>query len=303
MPPTEAQEIFSAHSRSFSLAARLFDHGTRGDIARLYRFCRQVDDLADASQDGEPERLDQIARALSAGEVTTSDPLAHDFLQLRRERQLPLGAALELVEALQQDCGPRALETEGDLIRFAYGVAGTVGLLMRPLLGAMDERAAPFAVDLGIALQLTNIARDVAEDAARDRFYLPAAWADPSTIRKALGAGEKSALVAVDQAVARTLSLAGSYYASARSGHWFIPPRNRRAVYFALCFYEAIGTKLLRRGSGAWTERTRLGTGEKLALGCAALPGYIARVRNEWSRPEPPIHDRRLHLALGPEKS
>lgn len=302
MHEDESQKIFATKSRSFSLAARLFPGEIRGGIARLYRFCRYVDDLADGSDRGEPERLGEIAVFFRSGTGRVDDPVVQDFLELAETFHLPLQAAAELTEALRADCGPCSLTSKADLIRFAYGVAGTVGLLLRPILGGTDERAAPFAIELGIALQLTNIARDVAEDAARDRFYLPSEWVGPSTLRKAIEARPSEAdeaVRAVDKAVASLLQLASEYYESARRGLWFIPPRNRRAVFFAAAFYQAIGTKLLRQGSGGWRERVHLGTLEKLIVAGAALPCYLRLGRAEWSRAEPPEHAAHLHLPLG----
>jgi phytoene synthase len=296
--PDDPQKIFERKSRSFSLAARLFSPGTRSDIARLYCFCRYVDDLADASARGEPERLDEIAETLGNDATETNDPIVQDFLDLAKNRGLPMAAAYELVEALRADCGPRNILTEDSLKCFAYGVAGTVGLLMRPILGADDARAAPFAIDLGIALQLTNIARDVSEDAARGRYYLPAEWVAPAEIRSAVDDANPDAIAAVDKAVGSLLELAGKFYQSARNGHGFIPPRNRLAVYFALHIYEAIGLKIQRKGSGAWRTRIHLGLLEKLGVAFAAIPGYFRYKRLVWDQPHPPVHSAALHSPL-----
>jgi len=209
-----------------------------------------------------------------------------------------LHAAAELVDASKDDCGARSIQTEAELIRFAYGVAGTVGLLMQELLGAGDAKAAPFAIDLGIALQLTNVVRDVAEDAARDRYYLPANLATPEDIEHALKTADPIASQKVDVAVERVLQVADRYYESALAGHWYIPPRNRRAIFFALSFYRAIGTKLRQSGSGAWCRRTHLGLFSKIRVGLAAYPNYRTRTVQEWSTEVPPQHERELHIAL-----
>ena len=292
----DPQAVFEKNSRSFSLAARLFTPQARLDSARLYRFCRYVDDLADDSHGGQPALLAEIKATLVSGQIS-DDPILADFIRLAEERRLSRPASIELVEALHRDCGPRAIPDERALIRFAYGVAGTVGLLMCPLLECEDPRATPFAIDLGIALQLTNIARDVAEDAARDRFYLPATWVAPKTIRQAIETGHPSAVAQVDQAVGQILALADVYYQSARAGHWFIPARNRLPIFLALSFYEGIGTKLLRNGHGAWLTRTRLDFLQKMAVAFRAIPSYL-RYRKRWNTEPAPTHARELHRAL-----
>lgn len=296
--PEHAQTIFRKKSRSFSLAAKLLTPETREDVARLYQFCRYIDDLADASMRGKPEHLGTLASELETDRQKTNDPVLNDFLELAKERSLPLEAARELVEASQTDCGPRRLQTEADLIRFAYGVAGTVGLLMCPLIGANDPRSTPFAIDLGIALQLTNIARDVAGDADRQRFYLPAEWVSPETVQRALKSEDPGAVRKVDQAVEKTLNIADHYYGSALLGHWFIPRRNRKAIFFALNFYRSIGEKMRRSGSGAWRKRTRLGLTGKLAAGISVWPHYRTMEHGLWSQNEPPRHSEYLHIPL-----
>lgn len=260
-------------------------------------FCRYVDDLADATEAGNQSALRKISDVLKGSEAAVDGTPEADFLELTRRRALPLRPSLELVDALEADCGPRWIKDEEELLRFTYGVAGTVGLLMCGLLGAQDPRAAPFAVDLGIALQLTNIARDVAEDAGRGRFYLPATWVSPETVRKALE-GDAEAVFDIDEAVLKTVALAERYYKSARQGLRFLPARNRRVVFLASVIYEAIGHKLIRTGSGAWRERTVVSQFAKIALTTAAVGRYAGWIRHGWSRSEAPKHDSSLHAAL-----
>ena len=260
-------------------------------------FCRYVDDLADATASGEQAELRRISSVLKSLRPAEKGTPVADYLELTRSRQLPLEPSLELMAALEADCGTRWIPDQQELLRFTYGVAGTVGLLMCGLLGARDPRAAPFAVNLGIALQLTNIVRDVAEDADRGRFYLPATWVSPETVRKAL-AGDAKSTIDTDDAILKTVALAELYYKSARQGLWFLPPRNRRVVFLASVIYEAIGYKLIRRGSGAWKQRTIVSQFAKVALTTAAVARYAGWNRSCWNQSQPPQHDDSLHAAL-----
>lgn len=293
----DSEAVFKKKSRTFSLAAKLFAAEDRQAISRLYGFCRATDDFADATQSGEGEQLDRVLADLSVPAGGDPHPVAGDFLALARERDLPIAAARALVLALREDCGPRQIESESELIRFAFGVAGTVGLLICPVLNVKDRRASAFAVDLGIAFQLTNIARDVAEDAGRERFYLPASWVLPEEIERAR-LGEAKAVVAVDRAVEKLLGLAEDYYSSALSGMYFIPRRNRRAIFMATMLYRQIGRKLLQRGSGAWRERIVVGGWEKAATVLASWPRYRRLKRGVWARAEPPVHASSLDAQL-----
>lgn len=290
---TEPEADFKRKSRTFSLAAMLFAAEDRQAIARLYAFCRALDDYADTTQTGDRKQLQRVLDNLSCELRDNTHPVARDFLLLARERELPLSAALALARALCEDCGPRRIESESELIRFAFGVAGTVGLLICPVLRINKLGALPFAVDLGIAFQLTNIARDVAEDASRGRFYLPSRWVSPMEIEKA-SKGENEAIVKVDRAVKKILDLAEKFYASALRGMFFIPARNRRAIFIATILYREIGHKSSRQGAGAWRKRMIVSPAEKGFALLQSIPLYRRLNRDVWMCAEPPTHDPRL---------
>lgn len=284
---SDSEALFQRKSRTFSLAARLFAKEDREAVARLYQFCRVMDDLADETGGGDPDQLEQISADLSDEGAARRHPLAMDFCALAHERHLPLKAAEILAAALREDCGPRAITSEPELIQFAFGVAGTVGLLICPVLGVQDDRALPFAADLGVAFQLTNIARDIAEDAARQRFYLPADWVAAQVVQKGLD-GDETAVAQVDEAVLKVLDLSEQYYGSALNGLWFLPRRNRRAVFLAAVLYREIGMRLRRQGSGAWYRRTTVGPMGKVSALLRMLPRYRRMKESIWCRHAPP---------------
>ena len=296
------EALFRKNSRSFSLAARLFDPRDQLAVARIYRFCRYLDDLADDTQEGDAESLDRARLRLTRKLDFHADSVEADWLRLAEERGMPLDPALTLIAALREDCGARSIKSADALVRFAYGVAGTVGQMLRYVIDAHDPRADPFAIDLGIGLQLTNVVRDISEDADRGRFYLPADWAEPAVIERAL-AGDDSAASVVDQAVHRTLALSEQYYQSARRGFAYIPHRNRRVIFLAAALYEAIGQKLLRSGSGSWRQRTVVGAAEKLAVVVRSLRDYQGWQSTTWSENPEPDHDAALHAALDQVRS
>ena len=150
------------------------------------------------------------------------------------EYHLPVEVIGSLVEGLMDDQAEEVLiEDEEDLIQYAYKVAGTVGLLMCCVLNTSNPKARPHAVDLGIAMQLTNIARDVIVDAKMGRRYLPGSWVNNMTPEQILAAadnpkGEDAALIS--SAVRRLLSLAEEYYASGRVGLSYLPARAHFAI-------------------------------------------------------------------------
>jgi 15-cis-phytoene synthase len=194
-----------------------------------------------------------------------------------------------LLRALRDDCGPRSIQTSEELIQFAYGVAGTVGQMLRYVIDAKNPGADAFAVDLGIALQLSNIMRDVAEDAIRGRFYLPAEWATPTTVQEAID-GHEDAIREVMAAIARTHSLAEGYYMSATKGMAYIPARNRRVIFFASALYREIGNKVLRVGLKSLSKRTMVTFPEKIRVGWCSIHGYWHWKKSRWKSDPKPIH-------------
>jgi len=253
-----SRAVLRRHARSFRVAARLLSEEQAADAAICYAFCREVDDLVDEASD--PERgLEALRRWREETRGTRpARPLILAWRALAARRNFPIEAGLRLIDAVGSDAGPVRVPDDHALLDYAMGVAGTVGLMMCGILGA-PASARPQAVDLGIAMQLTNIARDVAEDAARDRVYLPASRLALAGLRPAdvlTGAADPPALAAV---VRGLVDLAERYYASALAGMGRIPWRGRLAVAVAAGLYRAIGHAVVRRGAEATRTRTVLG--------------------------------------------
>ncbi len=262
----EALQIMRRHARSFDWAARFLAPSARGDTTLLYAFARIADDLADEPDLGPLEdRLASLA-TLKSGLLAAQGGNAwvNAVAQLRRQHALPVSLFECFLDSLQADAKPRSLRTEHDLLAFAYGVAGTVGLMMRPILGAAPS-ANPYALALGIAMQLTNVARDVVEDAVRERTYIPSNYGvSADDLRQPADAAARRRAFA---AIARALTLAEEFYTFAEGGLHLIPQRNRRAIRIALVLYRGIGRKILRRGPERyWRGRASLSVLEKMCL-------------------------------------
>lgn len=258
--------VLSTHARSFRWGALLLSPDARDDAAVLYALCRTVDDLAD--EGGPPEALDELREELSG--PRSPRPLAAAFLDVAARRDLPLDAAQELIRGVSSDRGRVRVADDRALLRYGYQVAGTVGLMMCGVLGVTDPIARAHAVDLGVAMQITNICRDVREDAAIDRVYLPAsrlraASVDPESL--VAGTADRAGVRAV---VADLLALAETWYASGEAGLRFIPRRNRLAIRVAGRLYRAIGRRLLRRGGDPLRGRVVVPAWEKLSLALGA---------------------------------
>ena len=263
-----ASETMKRNGKSFWFASMFLPRATALAAARLYAFCRTMDDLADALADDAvaPENrrtLSAVRDDLRRGE--TSEPLAADFLALARQYDLPLDAAGHLIATFIEDATTRLhVEDEGQLVCYCYGVAGTVGLLMAPILGAGGPDAQRAAIHLGIAMQMTNIARDVLEDAQNGRRYLPGSWVNDLSAREI--ASLSSVRKPVAHAVARLLDLADLYYASAATGFALIPAHTRKGVEIAATVYREVGVTLGRRQLAWWQGRVSVPWQRKLWL-------------------------------------
>jgi len=273
---TEAINNLAKYGRSFRLAGRLLPVAILNHAAELYTFCRAVDDLADETPDRTIAQHDLLALRAAILARDPSHRLAVPLLTLHRSHGVSLTAAVTLIDTVLQDLGPVLLADETAVLNYAYGAAGTVGMMMCAILDVSDKMATPYAIDLGIAMQLTNIARDVSADAASGRVYLPASWLPPGLGAAQLGAYPSE----VFAAVGRLLDLAADRYRNAARGYQYLPPRVRPAIRAAGQIYEEIGLGILRRGPAYLTaERYVVPMPRKLMLmaGCLVPDWRIRR--------------------------
>ena len=285
-----ARRILAHHSKSFAFAGRLLPGWCRDDAAALYAWCRRYDAV-----DGPG---DAVARATAIGQLRAelariygagveSDPVLAGFQEVVRRHALPRRHAEELVDGMAMDVGTVRYRTFDDLLLYCYRVAGTVGLMMARLMGVRDPSALRRAADLGIAMQLTNICRDVVEDAARDRVYLPA-----DILEACRRPGDPNG--DVGRAVAELLRRADVFYASADAGILALPARCALGIRAARLIYAEIGRVLARRHFDVRTGRAVVSRGRKIWLALRALVGGL------WALSAGLVRGRRVELERPP---
>ncbi|MET1755204.1 phytoene/squalene synthase family protein [Novosphingobium sp. RD2P27] len=298
-----AHQSIRKGSASFRAASRLFDRTTRERVWLLYAWCRACDDLADAQEHGGAlgENLDPEAALATIRTLTelafagtwTGDPAFDALGLLAREVPLTQAMAEDVIAGFALDAAEWRPRSETDLLRYCYHVAGAVGVMMATVMGvpAEDEDTLDRACDLGIAFQLNNIVRDVLEDDAADRRYLPVEW----NVEEDVPPGEitkphyRGALVRV---VGRACALARGYEASARVGAARLPFRQRWAILAAANIYGAIGREVERRGAHAWDHRVRTTRRQKLRMVLSAA--VEARRSGAAAAPTPALSRREL---------
>ena len=290
-------QSLAVNGRSFYWASLFLAPGARNRAAQLYAFCRVLDDLADGDiSDGEV-RLSRLQRALNSGHKGSDVPPSEwqPFLQETAFSKPVLSA---LVDGLVRDAGGSAcLDCERDLLRYAYRVAGTVGLLMCDVLDCHAPEAKDYAVDLGIAMQLTNIARDVLEDARMGRRYIPGEWVSdlsPEAICAAAASAHSLNHQRVTAAVARLLALADKYYQSGAQGYRYLPARARVSIAVAARVYREIGVQLA--GAGHSWHLGRQVTSRATKTRCSFQAAFSLLFERRDVQVEE--HDAALHAAL-----
>ncbi len=167
------QAITSEHSRTFYLASGLLPDDQRRATRALYAFCRVSDDLVDEETGDRASLMEAWRRRNSAGHTLRNDPVALAWSDARARYNVPSQYVAQLLAGVSRDLTQQRYETFADLADYCYAVASTVGLMTMHIVGYSGKEAVPYAVKLGVALQLTNILRDVAEDWRSGRLYLP----------------------------------------------------------------------------------------------------------------------------------
>jgi len=289
----DCREIIQKGSKSFSLAARLFEPATRDAAFFLYGWCRYCDDQVDqVGKDVDPAELSRRVEILKErtaaafGSAPQHEPVFIALQYIAQRYGIPAHYALELIEGMAMDARGTRYTTLKELLLYCYRVAGTVGLMMTHVMGLRDERALRHAADLGIAMQLTNIARDIVEDAGMGRIYLPLDWLREAEIDEEQIAApqhrEKLAMLTL-----RLLRQAEHYYRSGDEGLWHLSFRSACAVTVARHVYSEIGKRLIVKGPAAWDERTYVTGARKLWVVFRALAGLLpsapARLLRPWS--------------------
>ncbi|MGF6525347.1 phytoene/squalene synthase family protein [Variovorax sp. PvP013_2] len=308
-----AEQAIRQGSKSFAAAARLFDPATRDSAVKLYAWCRHCDDVIDGQSLGhgqvEGDRGDGAARIAELRALTRAacrgDPMTHPaFVGLQeivRTHGIPEHYLMEHLAGFAMDVDPDVrYESIDDTLRYAWRVAGVVGVMMALLMGTRGGDAVPASVldracDLGVAFQFTNIARDIVEDACIGRVYLPAQW-----LREAgLPVGDPAALArrehraALATVAARLVEAAEPYYRSSMTGIATLPIRSAWSIATARGVYRHIGHLVRERGARAWDQRAATSRWDKLrfvarggmvALLSRALPPR-SRAPQLWRRP------------------
>lgn len=283
-----SRERIEKGSKSFAAAARLFPPEVRAYAYMLYAWCRHCDDVIDGQelgfahaqsahdQDAALARLETLRESTRRALGGDWDELVFGALhRVAGERGLCEKHLFDHLDGFAMDVRGRRYRTLDDTLSYCYHVAGVVGVMMANIMNIRDEAILDRASDLGIAFQLTNIARDVMDDAAAGRVYLPEDWLEEAGVPPGQ-VNDPQYREAVYDVAERLLAEADRFYISARHGIASLPFRSAWAIALARFVYREIGFIVRRRGSGAWDNRARV-SGRRKLYGVARSLATIAR--------------------------
>jgi 15-cis-phytoene synthase len=295
--------LLKAGSKSFYAASLLLLGVARARSIVLYAFCRQVDDAVDEevtmrAQKSAVTRLRERVRSIYAHEVQHK-PVDRAFRAMVEDTSMPQAFPNALIEGMEWDANGFAPRTTSDIVAYSVRVAAVVGVMMTWLMGRREVNTLARACDLGIAMQLTNIARDIGEDARRGRVYLPQEWlyeeglTNAEVFALAKEGGEETLAPsekrrAVEKLCAKLLELAEVYYMRATSGIGALPMSCRVAIRAAQLIYREIGVRLARAGYNSLRVRTVVPTSRKMWLMLRSLPYAFARRGPDMALPAAP---------------
>ena len=255
--------------KSFYWASFFLPKKNRIAASRLYSICRYLDDVADNSKLDTSSQIKNIFNQIKENESS-------EINIFFKKNNINLGILKDLIDGLISDQQNVRVTDEKELIDYSYKVAGTVGLMMLPIINTKDAEARKHAIDLGIAMQLTNIARDVYEDAKMNRLYLPKEWLGQVSISDLIDNkldDQKKKLI--ELSIKNLIELSDKFYANGFSGMKFIPLRTRLAIFFAAKIYKGIGEKIKSGGYVYKLERIYLNKLEKLWITIISIPEFL----------------------------
>ncbi len=278
------RDLLRAGSKSFHAASLLLPVEVRPAVWALYAFCRVADDEVDGAGSGLAAVAQLRRRLVAAYEGVPHDgPVDRAFAATVQKFQIPFALPAALIEGFEWDVAGRPCETFSDTCAYAVRVAGTVGVMMSLIMGVTEAEALARACDLGIAMQLTNIARDTGEDARLGRIYLPREWYFEEGIDPDAWLREPSFSPQMARMVRRLLQEAEYLYARAEQGIALLPMGVRPAIWSARYIYAEIGREVALANFDSVSRRAVVShprkaflLGKAMATAAVSGPGYGA---------------------------
>ncbi len=289
------KNYFKKNSKSFYFASLFLSQQSSKHVYILYQFCRRVDDLVDKGKKNNFKKLYLLEKELKRKSFA-NDSYLNNISLLIKSKIIRIENLLELLKGVSLDTKKVHFQKKEQLLNYSYLVAGTVGMMMCGILKTTNNYSYKYAVDLGIAMQLTNILRDILEDAKMNRVYIPKSWVllKPDNIINQNKNDRKKIIFASN----KIFLLSEKYYSSALDGLGFLPLRSRFTVLTALVVYRSIGLKIIKKKYSNLYKREVISNLEKVFCLIEVIFIFFTKRRIHKKKYN---HDSTLHFFINNE--
>ncbi len=256
--------------KSFYWSSFFLPSHSKTMAGKLYSICRYYDNIADMDKEDKSIFLQDSIKEIR----NNKENVVNIFLKQNRINNLIF---IDLIEGLIKDQNSVKIQNKNELIMYSYNVAGTVGLMMSRIIGVVNKKANSAAIDLGIAMQLTNITRDVYEDAQMNRIYLPAELIPDITLSMLSGEQklETNQEFVISNAIHKLIDMSEKFYLNGFSGLKYIPYKTRLGIFVAANMYRAISLKIRSKGKKYLKKRIYLNSFEKCIITIKSISIFI----------------------------
>ena len=284
------KNLLKKKAKSFYFASIFLSRDCFTNCSQFYNFCRIVDDIADNNYKNKKVLLKNIYKSITNPDSFKSKYLS-EIRPLIKSNIINKACLKELIHGVMLDTKKKiSILDKSELINYAYYVAGTVGIMMAKILETQNKYAYRYAVDLGIAMQLTNIMRDIIEDASMDRVYYPKTWIRLSS--KNILQNNTNNIKKINISTKKLFLLSETYYMSAFKGIAFLPFRSRFAILLALFIYRQIGRKIVKNNFSNLKKREIVSFYEKILCLLKVFFIFIFNFNTHFQKYQ---HDKKLH--------
>ena len=280
--------LMRKHGKTFYWASFFLDKSKMQAIYSIYSFCRKVDDMVDEAKtpDIAKKRLLIFMEAWKKGK---SHPVINLLSDIPRENWPNQKLVKNFLNGQISDIKFSSFKSEKSLIIYCYQVAGTVGLMVCDIFGVKDKKMRYFAIDLGIAMQLVNISRDIYEDSLRNRVYMPESLIGKYSAKEIANPNEETARK-IDEARKKIIKLANIYFDSASRAIDHLPKGASLAVKLASALYQQIGYQLMNAQYVHNEKRCYVSNFSKLLITLGIITKYLTSFKEEMK-----VHNENLH--------
>jgi phytoene synthase len=282
-------------AKTFYFASLFFPKGIRTDIETLYLFCRYVDDIGDTFNLKKKFTEDKLKRIIvDINKLNSNEPIISKFILLVKKHKINKKIPIKLVEGILDDLGKVYFNTESELIKYSYKVAGTVGVMVCNIFKVKEKDLKFKGIQLGIAMQITNIARDIEEDLLRNRIYFPEELRSLKIKRTNKIIKNENYKRTISNDLEKLLTLADDIYDNSWSGINKLPITYRIPIAIASYLYQSIGFKIRKDNYNIWNKRHHLNLIQKIIKSLQVLVKLIFHNRDKTNTEL----EKRIHSIL-----